>query len=229
MTTQRDLERLQKPVFKTMIEPLHQQTKDELKGWKPPKGAYVLLEALKFNVGTNEWYRSTAIVYVEGRPMQIDKINDRLSKNCRILHFDNFPSHDSPNAARRRAYEAHNDPNGPNHWDVLKSELKRLMYGNDIVKLRKDNADLETRARLAEARAAEAEAKLKENGDGNKDSSNSEPTAADKAESDSQTASGSQGEGHDAPDAGQRGVSEAGSAVEGSEVRRGGRSANRKP
>ena len=91
--------RLEKEPFDTIVKPIHPDTVNALRGWRPPVNeAYVLFEKKQYNLkgqGVGEWGGGLMVLSVEARPEQNQKIDEYTTfpKNFRLLHYGNFPKH----------------------------------------------------------------------------------------------------------------------------------------
>jgi hypothetical protein len=92
-------------------------TKEQLKGWTPPKGAYVLFEVMKKKLlpgGAHKVEPGLLLILLEHRPRQSEAINRVLREKpgARVIDYGNFPSLNDPSPARRRQAKMHTGPDG---------------------------------------------------------------------------------------------------------------------
>ena len=164
LAQKREALRLQKRPLETMIvEGLHEDTIDQLRGWVPPNGAYILLEQRKFFIQPDQTLKaghSLQTIWVEDRPEQQERLRRQIRKGARVIHYANFPKLDDPNPARAAKAKLHSGPTGINPWDQLEKEIRQLM-GNDqtgtVMKLEREKQALEVK--LAEATKGKPNAK----------------------------------------------------------------------
>lgn len=156
--------RLKKPPFKTNIEPFSPTTLDNLKGWKEPNGAYILLEKKYYEYGRNADGAikfTTHTMWIGTRPDQIEKLRYNVqAKGMRILHWGKFPKLNSPDPREAQLAKAHVNPeSGRNAYDLLENAINGFI-NTDPAKTQKRIDDLEAKLAVAEARA-ELKAKSK--------------------------------------------------------------------
>jgi hypothetical protein len=127
---EREERRLKLEPFKTNVAPMHEDTVNALKGWRPPAdgGAYILFEKKQWNLtgeGSGEWGGGLMTLSVEARPEQTSKIDEYTTypKNFRVLHWGNFPKLNDPNPERAKKARIYSGPNGSNPWDQLERHL----------------------------------------------------------------------------------------------------------
>ena len=116
--------------MKTMIEPTFEQTKEKLKGHRPPPFAYVLFETNEINnmaTGDKVLDHGLFTLRVDQRPDIGGKLDQYLAKGFKILHYDNFPKMNDDNPARAQMAKIHSKPGGRSAWDILEAKTKRLM------------------------------------------------------------------------------------------------------
>lgn len=124
--------RLKKQPFKTMVEP-SPEVVEELRGWKEPRKAYVLMEMRKYDLNNDRWYRGLATLDVDGRPEREEAIRYYINNKAgKILHYANFPSFDSPiqeHVAKARLYGGQKQRNV---WGELARFCDREMQKKDV-------------------------------------------------------------------------------------------------
>lgn len=155
MAAQREAARLKAEPFKTLVSEMQDETRDQLRGWNPPRGAYILLEKRRLHLRPD-----TSIVpgyglqtiWVEDRPDQAEKLRAAVRKGCRILHYANFPKLNDPDPARAAKARMHGGPDHRNPWDTLEREVRQIMGLDNSGKL----AELEREKQALEAKLAEA-------------------------------------------------------------------------
>lgn len=163
----RDQKRMREKPFETTIPALHQQTKDMLRGYKPPLGrAYILFERWNIQVvGEAERVLTYSLwpFSVDDRPEQFTKIEHFVRKGYRILHWGNFYYLTDPKKERMAKAQAHN-----NAWAELEINLKALAENPGIVTenitLKSERDALQQKVKEMEellARQAEAEGATK--------------------------------------------------------------------
>ncbi len=107
-----------------MVKPDKAETVDHLKGWSPPVGAYVLLEAHVTHVygqGDSEPGTRLMTLNVENRPEQVEKIIYYHNKGFKPIHYGNFPKLGSEKATR------YSRGGKGNPWGALERQLLRFM------------------------------------------------------------------------------------------------------
>lgn len=152
--------RKQKAPFETMLAPIQAEAIEELRGWKPPNGAYVLFERPYYDVKSESIRYCLSTWNVHHRPDQIGKIQFFISKGFRPIHYGKFPSASSPSIAVQNRVKLYSGE-GANPWSVLAHELDKQMQRRDVNKLESENSDLKAKLAAAEARAAKTAAKEK--------------------------------------------------------------------
>jgi hypothetical protein len=121
--------RLAKGAFPTMVAPLADETVDELRGWREPAGAYVMLESTKIHLMPGALKRvGTGLTFVDVSevPDQQTKIEFYIRKGGRILHWGKFPKATSPDAKDKEKAQIHN-----NAWDRLEVFLKQKLIDSE--------------------------------------------------------------------------------------------------
>lgn len=148
------------PIFETM-GPASDETKLQLKGWRPPNFAYVLLETREVDLRRPRGQRLThglCIMNVENRPEQIEKLYFYKRKGYRVLHYGNFPKLMTATGKRLTLLKAHMGPNGINPWDSLENVvLQELRSDKDHFLIREELRG--TQAKLEQARKELEEAR----------------------------------------------------------------------
>ena len=128
----RDLKRMQGKPFETRVPPAHQQTRDQLKGYRPPLGkAYVLFEKWNIEiVGEAERVLTYSLfpLSVDDRPEQYGKIERFVRKGYRLLHWGNFYELTDPKKERAQKAQAHN-----NAWAELNTALVALVENPNVL------------------------------------------------------------------------------------------------
>lgn len=134
----RDVQRLKKEPFPTMLTPKNEAAIDQLRGWKPPSGAYILFETKEYHLkhdGTGVWtggiFTYTA---VESSPDQkVVLLREYQKKGWRIIHYANFPKLNDPIAERAKRAKLYSNEKGQNPWDTLEVDVQQLMRENPDV------------------------------------------------------------------------------------------------
>lgn len=158
----KERERLAAPPFPTFAAPLHPEATDELRGWTPPRGAYVMLESPKIHLLPGAVKRPGAgltFVDVSSAPDQQTLIEYYIRKGGRVLHWGNFPKNNSDNAKDKELAQMHR-----NAWDNLEvflrgkladaenaARAKRLEDENDALKRKLAEAEAKLAARAKDA------------------------------------------------------------------------------
>lgn len=159
MTSDRDAQRLKKPIFATRVDVISDEAKDDLKGWREPNYAYVLFESRVFDVKREAWVGGLFTLNVDGRPEVGQKLQQYKRKGYRIIHWGRFPTSNHPNpAVQAKVLLYRGGPDKRNPWDELESDLLNEINGGDVQLMQKKMADLEARAQAAEAKAKPAKA-----------------------------------------------------------------------
>jgi hypothetical protein len=152
----RDQDRMRQKPFETTIPALHQQTRDMLRGYKPPLGrAYILFERWNIQiVGEAERLLTYSLwpFSVDDRPEQFTKIEHFVRKGYRILHWGNFYYLTDPKKERMAKAQAHN-----NAWAELEINLKALAENPGIIT---ENLTLKTENEALLEKLREAEERL---------------------------------------------------------------------
>ena len=132
--SKRDLVRLKKEPFITMVKPRSAETIDQLRGWTPPRGAYVLLENVVKHLSANADPRiGTSLIShnVDNRPdHQGWKLREYQRKGATVLHYGNFPKTNDPIEAKSAKAQLYSGPGKKNPWDALEQEVKEIMRAN---------------------------------------------------------------------------------------------------
>lgn len=172
-------------VFETRVKPTSEETYRYLKGYRPPRTAYVLFEKQEFKViggdGEIEYGTGLFTLNVEHRPEQIAKINQYLGKGFKVLHYDNFPGVHHTNSVRMAKAKLYSQgENQKNPWEELQAHLDASIENNPHWRSEmavKDErlAAAELKAAELERRMAEMEAKLKKKDQDKDPSKDKEP------------------------------------------------------
>ena len=159
----RDIKRLAKEPFATRYAPLEEQTRDALRGWTPPREAYVLFERWSIELVSDAEKRTRYTTFtfnVEARPEQFHKIEFYIRKGYRILHWGNFHFLTDKDEESVKLAQLHK-----NAWQRLENELIRTVENSvnamEANKLKDLNAALaaENSALLQKVREYEEAAK----------------------------------------------------------------------
>jgi hypothetical protein len=157
-----EVERLKKEPFKTLVphDQLREGTVDELRGWREPKGAYILMEKRQFFIQPDASIKVTYNLHtlnVEERPEQIHQVRYYMTKGARVIHWAHFPKLNDEDPMKARKARAHSGPHGRNPWDELEAALISIMRGNPSWKEEKAKLENEKNALEAKLQAALAE------------------------------------------------------------------------
>lgn len=121
-----DEERKLLPPFKTTI-PATGAALEDLRGWREPNHAYVLMEARKRDARSGNIHTGIITLTVEHRPEQLHKVDHYERKGGKVIHYGNFPSVNSPSLERVKLYKLHNPHIGSNPWDLMAGILNHKM------------------------------------------------------------------------------------------------------
>jgi len=128
---EREDRRLALEPFKTMVTELAPETKDQLRGFREPGHAYILLESIVYHAtGENgQWRKGHSIttLNMENRPEQIGRVQYYISKGSRPIHFAKFYKTNDENPARAAKAKMHTGPDHRNPWDHMAAFLKNAM------------------------------------------------------------------------------------------------------
>lgn len=156
---ERDIRRLQKPPYKTRYKPSNPETVNALRGWTPPKHAYVLFERWKIELlseGERIITHGAFVFNVEGRPDQTPKIEFYVRKGFRILDWGNFHYLTDANKESAKLAAMYDSA-----WAKLEADLLHIANTTDI---RAENKELREEKDALLAKIAEYEAKLASKG-----------------------------------------------------------------
>ncbi len=151
------------PPFNTKIAPFYEETLDQLKGWREPNHAYILLETNERKlVGGNVILgHGLMTLNVQNRPQLGSKLRYYvISKRYRILHYAKFPTANDAIPANRKQVQLHSGYDGRNPWEELANEVQQMMNINPNWKQEKS---------ALEEKLAALELKLKKANDGDKE------------------------------------------------------------
>ncbi len=149
----KDEARLAKPEYQTKIQPIHEDTKRELKGWKPPRGAYILFEKRYWELSEDlKEKHGLFILSVEARPDIGFKLDQYCNdKKYRILDWGNFPQINDRDPKRAAMAKAQIDPQtGKSAWASLEDQLNSFSKTNDIAAKNLEIDQLKAKLALAE-------------------------------------------------------------------------------
>lgn len=143
-------------VFETMVKVTHPDMVKALTGWRPPKGAYVLLEVPQLNIvadGVREWGKGLMTLSCESRAQMQHHVDHYISKGGRVIHYGQFPKLNDPNPKRAEKAYQYSEGKGVNPWDALEAHVRMRMAGDvthlaEVSKLEEENNAL--KAKLAE-------------------------------------------------------------------------------
>lgn len=151
-------------LFKTKvpIAELKPETLIYLKGWRPPRGAYVLFEKRQVHLLANATYRlgtGLMTLNLEARPEQESKLNYYVfKKKFRIIDYGNFPKLNDPDPIRAQKARMYSGANGANPWDAMEQTILGLMNANPNWK--EERAKYDSTVAGLKAKLADMEAKL---------------------------------------------------------------------
>lgn len=161
--------RLEQPPFQTMVptKDLHPDTVDALRGWRPPRGAYVLFEKKQYNVVRDEPHRvggGLFTLWLEERPEQWGKIPYYKDKGFRVIHYGKFPKLNDPDVARAKKARAHSGKDMINPWDIMAKRLDGEIAGDPhaiekLAAVENERQALEQKLKAAEEKLAAANSK----------------------------------------------------------------------
>ncbi len=149
-------------VFETMVKPSHPEIVAALTNYKPPRGAYILLEQPVLHVvseGERKWGMGLVTYNAESRAEIMGWVENTLSKGGRVLHYGNFPSLQDKRPSRIEKAMLYGGSKGANPWDVLARALDTKMAADtglqDTIEQQKSEIDA-LRSKLAAMEAVKA-------------------------------------------------------------------------
>lgn len=120
---------MQDNIHATAVQP-KEETLQYLKGWRPPKGAYVLFETKEWHLksdGIREVGTGLMTLNAESRADIAHQVDYYLNKGYRILDYGNFPKFNDQNPSRAAKAQHYSQGAGINPWDALEKYVRQKM------------------------------------------------------------------------------------------------------
>ncbi|TXH14211.1 MAG: hypothetical protein E6R03_09655 [Hyphomicrobiaceae bacterium] len=152
-------------VFETMVKPTHPEIIAALTNWKPPKGAYILLEQPVLHIvseGERRWGMGLVTYNAESRAEVMGWVENSLGKGGRVLHYGNFPSLQDRRPSRVEKAMLYGGSKGANPWDTLARNLDTKMAADTGLQatIEEQKSEIDAlRAKLAALESVKAEKK----------------------------------------------------------------------
>lgn len=113
-------------IYKTLVQP-KEETLERLRGWTPPKTAYILFETKTWwcsHDGSKRLGTGLFTLNAESRPDIGHHIEIYLAKGYRIIDYGNFPKFSDKNASRAAKARHYSQGAGINPWDALEKLIQ---------------------------------------------------------------------------------------------------------
>jgi hypothetical protein len=121
--------KLSNEIYKTIVQP-KEETLERLRGWKPPKHAYILFESKTWwsqPDGSRKLGTGLFTLNAESRADIGHHIDMYLAKGFRLIDYGNFPKFSDKNPSRAAKASHYSQGAGVNPWDNLENHIKVKM------------------------------------------------------------------------------------------------------